>query len=306
MANVTDPLAKTVHGTNPQNLVEYITRQRIYDSPYWKESCFGLTATDVATKAASQLKAIGGMYGATCKPTRFLCLLLKLLQVQPDDDVVAEFIHNKDFLYVRALGALYLRMTGRPLNIYNLLEPCYSDYRPIKMRKTNGWLVLGMDEWIEVLLKKDRVFDIALPRLPKRIVLMNGGYLGGPRKSAMNELFFIPKNNESLKKLGELVLNKLSEMARDGNKMALKEITKRRLKWDKEYDYKEPKSKPIIKTKDEKCKKKKVYGKLFKSENYDLRKTTDELKINNLNSNISLSEIEWNMEREKLGLKPLK
>ena len=47
MANVTDPLAKAIHGTNPQNLIEYITRQRIYDSQYWKEECFGLTAEGV-------------------------------------------------------------------------------------------------------------------------------------------------------------------------------------------------------------------------------------------------------------------
>jgi len=64
MANVTDPLARPIHGTNPQNLIEYITRQRIYDSQYWKEHLFGCTAADVAEKAAIQLKAIiiGGSY----------------------------------------------------------------------------------------------------------------------------------------------------------------------------------------------------------------------------------------------------
>jgi pre-mRNA-splicing factor 38A len=51
MANVTDPLAGAVHGTDPQNLMEYITRQRIYDCRYWKEECFGLTAADVLEKA---------------------------------------------------------------------------------------------------------------------------------------------------------------------------------------------------------------------------------------------------------------
>ena len=28
----------------PQNMVEYIIRQKIYDSFYWKQECFGLTA----------------------------------------------------------------------------------------------------------------------------------------------------------------------------------------------------------------------------------------------------------------------
>ena len=62
MANVTDPLARNIHGTNPQNLIEYITRQKIYDSQYWKEECFGLNAVDIAAKAA-QLRAVGGSYG---------------------------------------------------------------------------------------------------------------------------------------------------------------------------------------------------------------------------------------------------
>ena len=47
MANVTDPLARHIHGTNPQNLLEYITRQKIYDCRYWKEESFGLAAVDI-------------------------------------------------------------------------------------------------------------------------------------------------------------------------------------------------------------------------------------------------------------------
>jgi pre-mRNA-splicing factor 38A len=58
--NTTDPLARQVHGTDPQvgkvfavllpqfhlrfvqNLVEHILRNRIYDSLYWKQHCFAL------------------------------------------------------------------------------------------------------------------------------------------------------------------------------------------------------------------------------------------------------------------------
>ena len=120
MANVTDPLARNIHGTNPQNLIEYITRQKIYDSQYWKEECFGLNAVDIAAKAA-QLRAVGGSYGGNSKPTRFLCLILKMLQIQPDEDIVDELINNEDFKYVRALGAFYLRLTGRPAEIYEKL-----------------------------------------------------------------------------------------------------------------------------------------------------------------------------------------
>jgi pre-mRNA-splicing factor 38A len=184
MANVTDPLARSVHGTNPQNLIEYITRQKIYDSLYWKEECFGLSASDVATKA-TELKALGGSYGGNNKPTRFLCLALKLLQIQPEDGIVEEFIDNEDFKYVRALGAFYLRLTGRPAEIYTLIEPLYNDFRKLRFRESNGWKITHMDELADELLTCDRYCGIALPHLPKREVLVSAGYIDGPRKSAL-------------------------------------------------------------------------------------------------------------------------
>ena len=42
MANRTVKDAKTIHGTNPQYLVEKIIRARIYESRYWKEYCFAV------------------------------------------------------------------------------------------------------------------------------------------------------------------------------------------------------------------------------------------------------------------------
>jgi len=188
MANVTDPLARSVHGTNPQNLIEYITRQRAYDSLYWKEHCFGLSAADVAAKAAKDLKAVGGSYGGNNRPTRFLCLTLKLLQIQPEEGIIESFIENEDFKYVRALGAFYLRLTGRPAEIYEQLEPLYNDFRKLRFRESMGWKLSHMDELVDELLTSDRCCGIALPHLPRRDVLVSAGYLDGPRISTLTQL----------------------------------------------------------------------------------------------------------------------
>lgn len=96
MANKTVKDAKTVHGTNPQYLVETIIRTRIYECRYWKEDCFGLTADLIVDKGA-ELRYIGGIYGGNIKPTPFLCLTLKLLQIQPDKDIIIEFIRQDHF-----------------------------------------------------------------------------------------------------------------------------------------------------------------------------------------------------------------
>ena len=41
----------------PQNLIEYISRQKIYDSVYWKQECFGLSAERLVDKAV-ELKEV--------------------------------------------------------------------------------------------------------------------------------------------------------------------------------------------------------------------------------------------------------
>lgn len=43
-----------------------------------------------------ELRFIGGIYGGNIKPTPFLCLMLKLLQIQPEKDIVIEFIRQED------------------------------------------------------------------------------------------------------------------------------------------------------------------------------------------------------------------
>lgn len=40
-----------VHGTDPQNLIEKIVRNRIYQTRYFNEECFGLDAATLVDKA---------------------------------------------------------------------------------------------------------------------------------------------------------------------------------------------------------------------------------------------------------------
>ncbi|GJM99670.1 hypothetical protein PR202_ga16791 [Eleusine coracana subsp. coracana] len=188
MANRTDPLAKSIHGTNPQNLIEKIVRSKIYQSIYWKEQCFGLTAETLVDKAM-ELDHTGGTYGGNRKPTPFLCLALKMLQIQPDKDIVVEFIKNEDYKYVRVLGAFYLRLTGTVADVYQYLEPLYNDYRKIRHKLSDGkFTCTHVDEFIDELLTKDYSCDTALPRIQKRWVLEASGTLE-PRRSALEDDF---------------------------------------------------------------------------------------------------------------------
>jgi len=176
-----------VHGTNPQYLVEKILRMKIYDDRYWKEHCAGLNSEELVDKAVA-LKCVGGTYGGTRKPTGFMCLILKMLQIQPEKDIIVEFISQEDYKYIRILGAFYLRLVGTAVDVYQYLEPLLNDYRKVRTRNSDGkYLVIHVDEIIDKLLIEDYYFDISLPRILKRKILEDQGVLE-PRRSPLEDL----------------------------------------------------------------------------------------------------------------------
>lgn len=170
MSNRTVKGAQTVHGSDPQLLVEKIIRERIYECLYWKEECFGLNAETILDKAV-ELDHVGGTFGNQ-RPTAFLCLLLKLLQIQPSLPIVEEYINQEDFKYLRILALTYLRLVAPAVVVYSRLETFLVDRRKLRMRQANGsYSLTYLDEVVDQLLTQDRVFDIILPRLTKRDVL---------------------------------------------------------------------------------------------------------------------------------------
>lgn len=55
------------------------------------------SSAELVVDKAMELKYVGGVYGGNIKPTPFLCLTLKMLQIQPEKDIIVEFIKNEDF-----------------------------------------------------------------------------------------------------------------------------------------------------------------------------------------------------------------
>ncbi|KAF8163112.1 PRP38 family-domain-containing protein [Crassisporium funariophilum] len=194
MANTTVTGAQAIHGQNPQFLVETVIRNRIYESTFWKEHCFALTAESLIDKAI-EVRFIGGVYGNQ-RPTEYMCLLLKLLQIQPEKEILVEYLRAEEFKYLRALAALYIRMTFRAIDVYELLEPLLKDYRKLRLRNMAGYSLLFMDEFVYTLLNEERVCDIIMPRLIKRQVLEENGDIG-PRKSRLLAAMEGQSDNES-------------------------------------------------------------------------------------------------------------
>jgi pre-mRNA-splicing factor 38A len=325
MANVTDPLIRSIQGTDPQNLLEYITRQKIYDSRYWKEECFGLTVVDVLEKAATGLSCVGGTMGANQQPTKFLCLTLKLLQLQPEiSTILQDFIHQEHFKYVRALGSFYLRLTGRPADIYQALEPLYGDSSKLKLREKHEWKLAFMDQVVHELLTQPYFVGITLPRLPARATLEQEGYLDeGPRPTLLETKILHAGGLEELIRHKALVEKSPAAMVlweqRTGNHISQDDdeegqvdfaatpvstsSTTHKRKLVEDYPTAGSKTK---KEKQQKQKKDRGYGTLFsaKSSKGDTMQGDSDVPPQS-NDVEEGSDEYWNQQRAKLGLKPL-
>ncbi|KAL4872449.1 hypothetical protein BDV12DRAFT_143546 [Aspergillus spectabilis] len=184
-----------VRGLNPAMLFEKAVRDRITESYYWKEQCFGLNAATLCDRAA-ELSFLGGTYGVSEKASPFLCLAFKLLQINPDRDIIMEYLnfsdpeleadeangdvtaeeraqnsvvkHRGDFKYLRALAAFYVRLTWDPVDVYKTLEPLLLDYRKLKRRVRDSFVLTYVDQFVDDLLTKDRVCGTSLWKLPSR------------------------------------------------------------------------------------------------------------------------------------------
>ena len=166
----------TIHSTNPLHLLEKPVRDRITESYYWKEQCFALNAATLCDQAA-QLTYIGGTYGQQ-KPTPFLCLLFKLLQLLPEKEIVLLYLRQKEFKYLTALAAFYVRLTFESVEVYRVLEPLLGDWRKLRRRdREGGWRMAWMDGFVDDLLVKERVCATSLRKLPGRMVLEDLGQL---------------------------------------------------------------------------------------------------------------------------------
>ena len=160
-----------IRGQPPYLLIEEAVRNRIINSYYWKEQCFGLNAATLCEKAAN-LDCVGGTYNAGQKPTPFLCLAFKLLQIGPEIEILKEYLRQDVSKYLTALGLFYVRLTAEEsTRVYQTLEPFLGDYRKLRRRGNAGFRLTYVDEFVDELLTTDRVCGTSLWRIVPRLQL---------------------------------------------------------------------------------------------------------------------------------------
>lgn len=177
------------NGLNPATIMEKAVRERIVESYFFKEQCFAVNEADIVDRVVDHVSFIGGTYGSAQKPTPFLCLAFKLLQLAPGDDILREYLQfgGEKFKYLRALAVFYIRLTRRAKDVYTLLEPFLEDRRKLRRKGRAGTSLTYVDEFVDDLLVKDRVCGTSLWKMPSRDLLEDLDELE-PRVSPLGDI----------------------------------------------------------------------------------------------------------------------
>ena len=109
--------------------------------------------------------------------------------LRPSKEIIYEFIIDDTFKYLRIIGAFYLRMMGNSKECYEVIEPLYYDYRPLKYRiDEKSFEVITVDQVAWNLLHSDYYCDISLPLILPRSVLEDQCILK-PRQSPIRDQY---------------------------------------------------------------------------------------------------------------------
>ena len=88
------------------------------------------------------------------------------------------YLQQREFKYLTALAAFYVRLTFETTEVYKVLEPFLGDWRKLRRRtREGGWRIDWMDQFVDDLLVKDRVCATSLRKLPNRMILEDLGQL---------------------------------------------------------------------------------------------------------------------------------
>lgn len=160
---------KSVRGVAPQHLIDTSTRHKIYGSMYWQQYCFGLNLVTLVDRAQT-LKGVGGVFGLYRDPCNFLCLFLKLLELEPSKEVILGFLHTKawQMKHLRLLAALYVRFVFPPEEVYIILEEMLGQYNKVAVLREEGYKVEYFDTVIASFINDKFWCGITFPPLTPR------------------------------------------------------------------------------------------------------------------------------------------
>lgn len=171
---------------NKSYLVETIIRNRIKDSIFYKQHLYLTNEQTILPVIITHVKFINGL-DSNNRPSPFICCLLRLLEINPSNDIINLYLNHTEFKYLICLTLLLIRLTKKSVQVYSILDNYWTNYSKLRVLLPTPEFINGvpvnytlsyMDKFVDELLRNERVVDLILPRLEKRNRLVDKGLIG--------------------------------------------------------------------------------------------------------------------------------
>jgi len=88
--------ASTTAGTGKKNASPYLVSGDSLRECFLENLEIQYFIAELIVDKAMEMRYVGGVYSGNIKPTPFLCLTLKILQIQPEKDIIIEFVRQEE------------------------------------------------------------------------------------------------------------------------------------------------------------------------------------------------------------------
>jgi pre-mRNA-splicing factor 38A len=144
--------------------MDKILRQRVEESLYYKQRCFGLNAATLLD-VAIELNAVGSLDIGN-RPMPFASLLTKLFELRPTREIVEFYISQPRFKYLKLLALLYHRLVFR--DYAYLVSLVDEDYRKVRVYSQGEFSLSYMDECVDALAQRGEFAGYTLVEMDRQ------------------------------------------------------------------------------------------------------------------------------------------
>ena len=152
-----------VHGDKHSFNLSTLVRKNMYASRYFNDLMNLKSFNEVVSELETHCRYVEPWtIGSTSSPSTLFCCLYRIFHFKISEGQM-KFMLEHPNVYLRCLGALYLRILSDPTELWSRLKSFLTDSQPVNVN-LNTTITFG--EFIEQLLVEQSYYGVQLPRIP--------------------------------------------------------------------------------------------------------------------------------------------
>ena len=152
-----------IHGDKHSFNLSTLIRKNMYASRYFNDLMNLSSFNEVIAELETHCKYVEPWtIGTTNSPSTLFCCLYRIFHFKVSEGQMKFMLEHAN-VYVRCLGAMYLRIVGDPAELWPRLKAYLTDTQTVSVSMN---VTISFGEYVEQLLSEQSYYGVQLPRIP--------------------------------------------------------------------------------------------------------------------------------------------